>query len=170
MKGMICMQLTFQGEPIDFKGQPAQVGDSVPEAKLVNLAGEDVLLSEVLGGQVTIISVVPNVETRTCELQTQNFDQLTQDKGVQFITVSRNSVEEFTRWNQDHDLSVASYSDAYGEFGQAFDLELELFGSVVLTRSVYVVDTEGVIRYVEVVEEVANEPEYDSALAAAEEL
>ena len=53
------------------------------------------------------------------------------------------------------------------DFGNTYGLliqELRL-----LARAVFVVDKEGVIRYIEVVEELTNEPDYQAALKAAKE-
>ena len=40
----------------------------------------------------------------------------------------------------------------------------------ILARAVFVLDSEGVVQYVQVVPEVAEEPDYDSAIAAVEKL
>ena len=40
----------------------------------------------------------------------------------------------------------------------------------ILARAVFVLDSKGVVQYVQVVPEVAEEPDYDSAIAAVEKL
>jgi len=95
---MSVNEVTFKGEAIEVKGQQPQVGDQAPDAKLTNSKGQELQLADVLKDKVTIISVIPNVLTRTCELQTKQFADETKDKGYQYITVGRNSVEEFNQW------------------------------------------------------------------------
>lgn len=164
------MQVKFDGNPLEVKGRQTQVGEQAPNATLVNKSGNKVQLHDVIGDNVTIISVIPNVLTRTCELQTKNFADTTQDKGYQYITVSRNTVEEFNNWNQENELDVDTYTDADGEFGKAYGLDIDLDGNALLARAVMVVDKDGKIKYQEIVEEVTEEPNYKDALAMADSL
>lgn len=163
------MKVTFKGEPIEVKGTQPKVGDQAPDATVYNSEGKPVALKDVLADKVTIVSVIPNVLTRTCELQTKHFADETADKGYQYITVGRNTVEEFNQWNEENELDVDTYTDQDGEFGKAYGLEIDLDGDVRTTRAVFVVDSDGVIQYEEIVQEVADEPNYDEALKAAEE-
>ena len=43
-------------------------------------------------------------------------------------------------------------------------------GLHLLARAVFVVDKEGIIRYVEIVNELTNEPDYKAAIEAVKEL
>lgn len=170
MKGSYIMQVTFKGDPIEVKGTQPSVGDKAPNATVTNNKGDKVELADVIKGNVTILSVVPDVLTRTCELQTKNFAEKTADKGYKYITLGRNTVDEFNEWNTENELNVDTYTDADGEFGKAYGLDIELGGDVRTTRSVFVVDKDGVIQYKQIVDEVADEPDYDSALEAADKL
>ena len=163
------MQVKFDGNPLEVQGVQPKVGEEAPNAKLVNAKGETVELADFLG-KVTIISVIPNVLTRTCELQTKRFDEVTSDKDIQYVTVGRITVEEFNQWNSDNELNVTTLTDAEGEFGKAYGLDIDLDGNALLTRAVFVVDSEGTIQYVEIVDEVVNEPDYKPALEVAEKL
>ncbi|WP_240430436.1 peroxiredoxin [Suicoccus acidiformans] len=162
------MQVTFKGEPLEVKGTQPVTGDLAPNAALQDSEGNAVQLKDYLNGQVTILSVIPNVLTRTCELQTKAFADETAEKDYQFITVGRNTVEEFNQWNQDNDLNVVTLSDVNGEFGDAYGLNINLGGDELLTRAVFVIDEAGVIRYEEFVLEVADEPDYQSAIEVAD--
>ena len=169
MKGRCIMQVKFDGNPLEVQGVQPKVGEKAPNAKLVNAKGETVELADFLG-KVTIISVIPNVLTRTWELQTKRFDEVTSDKDIQYVTVGRNTVEEFNQWNSDNELNVTTLTDAEGEFGKAYGLDIDLDGNALLTRAVFVVDSEGTIQYIEIVDEVVNEPDYKPALEVAEKL
>lgn len=163
------MQVKFDGNPIEVKGTQAKVGDKAPNATLKNAKGEAVELNSFFD-KVTIVSVIPNVLTRTCELQTQRFDKVTSEKDYQYVTVGRNTVDEFNQWNKENDLSVTTLTDDKGEFGRAYGLDIELDGNALLTRAVFVIDADGIIQYSEIVDEVVNEPNYDAALEAADKL
>ncbi|XJS09912.1 redoxin domain-containing protein [Aerococcaceae bacterium WGS1372] len=164
------MQVTFKGDPIEVQGTQPEVGQKVPNATVLNHKGDAVELTDVLDGNVTIISVIPNVLTRTCELQTKAFAEKTADKGYQYITVGRNTVDEFNDWNKENQLNVDTYTDSDGSFGEAYGLNIDLGGETRTTRAVFVVDKEGTIQYKEIVSEVADEPSYDPALEVADKI
>lgn len=169
-KGRFKMQVTFQGEPLEVKGTQPKVGDKAPNAKLTTRKGEEVELSSYFGDRTVVLSVVPDVETRTCELQTKRFSDELAEQDVVYLTVSRNTVDEFNNWNKENDLDLMTLSDTNGEFGREYGLGIDLGGDERLARSVFLVDTDSVIRYVQIVEEVADEPNYDETLEAIKSL
>lgn len=160
------MEVKFKGEAIELVGQPIEVGGKIPNVLLLDKNGEEVELNEVIAENTTVISVVPDVLTRTCELQTKRFEELSNEKGFNYVTVSKNTVEEFGQWNKDNSLDVPSFTDHEGQFGERFGLDIPLGDDTRLTRAVYIVDGEGNIIYREIVEEVTEEPNYDKALDA----
>lgn len=159
------MQVTFQGKAVEIKGQPIKVGDKAPEAKLLDRQGQVVEITE-LFDKLTLLSVVPDVTTQTCHLQTKKFAELSQAQDWNFYTVSRNTVDQFNQWNEENDLSVQTLSDFDQDFGTQYGLAIDLAGKEILTRAVILVDSEGIIRYLEIVEEVTQQPDYDQAVAA----
>ena len=164
------MKVTFQGDPVEVKGTQPKVGDKAPDATLTTRKNEKEKLSHYFGEKPVIISVVPDVETRTCELQTKRFAKELAKKDVVYLTVSRNTVEEFNNWNEENDLDLTTLSDTEKEFGEKYGLEIDLGGDERLARSVFLVDTDNVIQYVQVVEEIADEPDYDETLEAIDKL
>jgi len=164
------MQVTFKGEPLEVKGTQPDVGDKAPDATVTTRVGDDVQLSSFIGNQPVVLSVVPDVQTRTCELQTKSFGEKLAEEDVLFLTVSRNTPDEFTEWNEENDLDLMTLSDTKGEFGREYGLGIDMGGDERLARSVFLVDTNGIIQYVQIVEEVADEPNYDETLEAIENL
>lgn len=164
------MQVTFKGEPLEVKGTQPDVGDKAPDATVTTRQGDEVKLSSYFGDQPVVLSVVPDVQTRTCELQTKRFADELAEQDVKYLTVSRNTVEEFNAWNEENDLDLTTFSDTNGEFGRAYGLGIDLGGDERLARSVFIIDTDGVIRYVQFVQEVADEPNYDETLDAIKAL
>lgn len=164
------MQVTFKGDPIEFKGTPLSVGDKAPNVTVTTRQGEDVQIVTYFGKQPVVLSVVPDVLTRTCELQTKRFSDELDEKDVVYLTVSRNTVDEFNDWNKENDLDLTTLSDTKGEFGREYGLAIDLGGDERLARSVFLVDTDGIIQYVQIVEEIADEPDYKEALEKIETL
>ena len=116
---------------------------------------------------MTILSVVPNILTRTCELQTKRLSDETKSGDIQYLTVSRNTPQEFNTWNQENELDVDTLTDEAGEFGRVYGLDINLDGNDLLARTVYVIDQNGVIQYREIVEELTEEPTYKQPLQVA---
>lgn len=164
------MQVTFKGEPLEVKGTQPKVGDKAPDVTVKARNGDDVQLYNFITDKPVVVSVVPDVETRTCELQTKNFADKLAEEDVIYLTVSRNTVDQFNDWNKENDLNLVTLSDTNGEFGREFGLEIDLDGNAVLARSVFLLDADGVVRYVQIVPEVVDEPDYNETLAAIKDL
>ena len=163
------MEIKVNGEPLVIEGKQVEVGDLAPNATLVNRKGETVQLKDLLSDKVTILSVVPNILTRTCELQTKRLSDETKSGDIQYLTVSRNTPQDFNTWNQENELDVDTLTDESGEFGRAYGLDINLDGNDLLARTVYVIDQNGVIQYREIVEELTEEPTYKQPLQVAKD-
>ena len=163
------MEIKVNGEPLVIEGKQVEVGDLAPNATLVNRKGETLQLKDLLADKVTILSVVPNILTRTCELQTKRLSDETKSGDIQYLTVSRNTPQEFNTWNQENELDVDTLTDESGEFGRAYGLDINLDGNDLLARTVYVINQNGVIQYREIVEELTEEPTYKQPLQVAKD-
>lgn len=161
------MEIKVNGEALEVRGKQIEVGDLAPNATLTDSTGKKVQLQELLTDKVTILSVVPNILTRTCELQTKRLSDETEALSIQFITVSRNTPQEFNTWNTENELNVYTLSDEKGEFGRAYGLEITLDEAELLARTVLVINQQGIIQYCEIVEELTEEPTYAKPLQFA---
>ena len=164
------MQITFQGEPLEVKGEQPNIGEEAPNAELATRQNKQVDLSSYFGEELVVISVVPDVTTRTCELQTKRFSSELDEKDVKYLTISRNTVDQFNEWNEENDLDLTTLSDVKGEFGKAYGLTIELDGDQRLARSVFLVYNAVIIQYKQIVPEIVDEPDYDDVLQAIEKL
>ena len=111
---------------------------------------------------------MPSLDTPTCDIETRWFNEEAAKlgPGVEILTISMDLPFAQKRWCGAAGVErVTTYSDHRdAAFGQAYGVlikELRL-----LARAVFVVDQAGTLRYVQVVKEVANEPNYDEVLAA----
>ncbi len=163
--------VTMGGNPLTLVGEEIQVGAPAPEVTLLNNALEPVNISD-YKGKVVIISSVPSLDTPVCDLQTRRFNSEAAGLGedVAILTVSMDLPFAQARWcgaaGVEAVTTLSDHRDA--AFGEAYGLlikELRL-----LARAVLVVDKEGVVQYVQLVEELKEEPDYDAVLAAAKGL
>ena len=163
--------VTMGGNPLTLLGDEIQVGAQAPDVELLNNALEPVKISD-FAGKVVIISSVPSLDTPICDLQTRRFNSEAAGLGdeVAILTVSMDLPFAQARWCGAAGVeAVATLSDHRdAAFGQAYGLlikELRL-----LARAVLVLDKQGVVRYLQLVQEIKTEPDYDEVLEAAKGL
>lgn len=163
------MDVLLEGEVTALVGEPLKVGETLPHFKLEDQDGEKVKTADLIG-QLMLISVVPDLNTGTCTLQTRHFNQMVdQFEGIQFLTVSTNTVAEQRDWCAAEGVkNLRMLSDEQESFGYATKLYIPSQGFD--ARAVYIVDADGVVRYAQIVPEVSEEPDYDDALRVLREL
>lgn len=162
---------TLKGNPITLIGPELKVGDKAPEFQL-NKSLVDVVGLEQFAGKVKLISVIPSIDTGVCDAQTRRFNEEASKLGEQaaMITVSVDLPMAQARWcgaaGVDNVVMLSDYKD--NNFGKSYgvlikELHLDM-------RSIFVVDTDNTIRYVEYVSEMTEHPNYEQALAAVKAL
>jgi thioredoxin-dependent peroxiredoxin len=153
-------------------GSPISVGKPLPSVLLVDaMSMGDVDLSQERGS-ILILSIVPSLDTRVCDAQTHYLGE----KGnalpakIRRIVISRDTPFAQKRFAQEAKLTELQYLSDYkeGAFGRATGLLTE--GSMLLARSVVIVDGQGVVRYIQVVPEIAHLPDMETAFQKATEL
>lgn len=160
--------VTLRGKPLTLIGKKAQVGQTLPTVRLPDL-GLNMIDLQSFKGKVTILSVVPSLDTPTCEKQTHILSEENKglDQSAQLVTISRDlpfAQKRFAKEANIHNiLFLSDYRDA--EFGKSTGLLIE--ENRLLTRAIIVLDHEGVIRYLEIVPELARLPEMEKAFHMA---
>lgn len=160
--------VAFKGSPLQLEGNPIKIGDTLRDAKLA--AGDLKLVSLTEGkGKVRIVSIVPSLDTKVCEQQTHYLSEKNRglDRDVQLITVSVDTPFAQKRFAEEAKIRNVTFLSDYrgGDFGRAHGLlvpDLHL-----LARSVMVVDKDNVIRYLQVVPELASMPDMERAFEEA---
>jgi len=164
-------KVTFKGNQITLVGPELKVGDKAPDFALVDNGLATVNLSS-FAGKVKIISCVPSLDTPVCDTETRRFNQEAANLPgeVVVLTVSLDLPFAQKRWcgaaGIDKVITLSDYREhAFGKaYGVLID-ELRL-----LTRSIFVLDRDNVIRYLQHVPEVTLEPDYSAVLEAARQL
>lgn len=163
------MEVTINGEYRQLVGNPPAVGEDIPHFKVFDKDNQKIKTRE-LFGKPTLISVVPNINTSVCSIQTKKFNQLMdQYPGANFLTVSTNTIEDQQNWCAAEGVkNMKMVADSEQSFGYALKVLIPDEG--ILARSIWVLDADGKIVYEQVVPEVVDEPDYDAALAALKKL
>jgi thioredoxin-dependent peroxiredoxin len=163
--------VTMKGNPVTLEGAGVRVGQSAPECVVVANDLSERRLSEYVGRTV-ILSVVPSLDTAVCDEETRTFNEraASLSPGTVVLTVSMDLPFAQKRWCGTHGIErVLTLSDyKHRDVGTKFGLRMRENG--LLARAVYVIDSKGVIRYEQIVKEIATEPDYDAVLAVANDV
>jgi len=120
-------------------------------------------------GKELLLSLVPSLDTPVCEVQThylgEEGDRLF--SSVQRITISRVTPLAQKRFAEEAKLTDIRYLSDYrqGEFGKSTALLMD--GLQLLARAVVLMDTHGVVRYIQVVPEIIHLPDMEAAFEKA---
>lgn len=163
--------ITFKGNPMTLLGTELKVGDKAPDFNVVDTALTPVDLAT-HAGKIRIISAVPSLDTPVCDTETRRFNQeaATLPENVVVLTISLDLPFAQKRWcgaaGIERVVTLSDYRDR--SFGQNYGVLIKEL--LLLSRCVFVVDAQGIIRYIQQVPEVTSEPDYAAVVAAAKAL
>ena len=161
----------MRGYPLPVIGPELHVGDPAPDFRLHQRGPEglkDVTLAD-FAGKTLLISSVFSLETPICEMQTRRFNDeaISLPTDVEVLVVSMDlpfAQARFIGEKGMHQITAASdHRDA--SFGAAYGVLIEPLR--LLSRAVFVVGPDGIVKHVEYVPEVTQEPDYETALSVA---
>jgi thiol peroxidase len=163
--------VTMKGNPLTLLGPELKVGDAAADFEVTANDLSKVKLSD-YKGKVCVISSVPSLDTPVCDVETRRFNEEAGKLGpdVVVLTISMDLPFAQKRWcaaaGIENVVTLSDYRDA--SFGKAFGVLIKDLR--LLARAVFIVDGEGIIRYVQIVSEIAEEPDYDAVLQAVKDL
>ena len=161
----------MKGKPLTLLGTGVEVGGPAPDFEVVANDLSPVKFSS-FRCKICLISSVPSLDTSVCDLQTRRFNEQAKALGgdIIILTISMDLPFAQKRWcgaaGVQNLQTLSDYRTA--QFGSAFGVlikELRL-----LARAVFVVDAKGIVRYIQIVDELTKEPDYNSAIEAVKKL
>lgn len=162
-------KITMKGNPLKVEGRCVEEGMPAPTFTLTAGDMSDVTNAK-FAGKVLVLLCVPSIDTPVCATETKRFNEeaaaLAQD--VVIASVSRDLPFALKRWcaaeGVDRVVTLSDYK--HRSFGRQFGTELSDLG--LLARALFVIDKSGKVVHVDYVTEVAEEPDYQAALAAVQ--
>lgn len=160
--------ITLGGNPIHTSGELPKVGTKLADFKLVKNDLSIASLSDFAGSKL-VLNIFPSIDTGTCAASVRKFNEsASQLENTKVLCISRDLPFAQKRFCGAEGLdNVVNLSDFQeGSFGKTNGLEI-VDGALagLHSRSVIVVDEKGTVVYTEQVPEIANEPNYEAALA-----
>jgi thioredoxin-dependent peroxiredoxin len=159
--------ITFQGKPLHTCGELPAVGDNAPDFKLVNGRLVDVTLAT-YAGKKKILSIVPSLDTPTCAASTRKFNEKAAHlENAVVLIVSADLPFAQGRFCEAEGIkNVVPVSTFRSNF--ADDYGVKLIDSILAgltARAVVIIDENNKVIHSQLVNEIADEPDYESALA-----
>lgn len=162
-------QITFKGNPVKTSGNLPTVGAAAPDFRLTAGDLSNVSLAS-YPGKYKVLNIVPSLDTPTCQTSARTFNKkATEHENAVVLTVSRDlpfAQKRFcTTEGLDRVVPLSEMRDR--EFGATYGVAMAdgpLAG--LLARAIVVIDAHDKVVYTELVPEIAQEPNYDAALAA----
>ena len=160
--------ITLGGNPIHTSGTLPEVGTKAPNFSLVTNDLAIVSLADYAGSRL-VLNIFPSIDTGTCATSVRAFNEkVTALKNTKVLCISRDLPFAQKRFCGAEGIENAIILSDFknGSFGQDYGLEITDGPFAGLhSRAVIVVDENSNVIYTEQVGEIANEPNYDGALA-----
>jgi thiol peroxidase len=160
-------KITFLGKPLTTSGELPQVGSKVPDFSLVSGKLNDVTLAT-YAGKRKILSIVPSLDTPTCAASTRIFNQKANTyENTVVLVISADLPFAQSRFCESEDLkNVIPLSTFRSNFAEEYGVKIaDTVLAGLTTRAIVIIDENNKVIYTELVAEVANEPDYEAALA-----
>ena len=161
--------ITLGGNPINTNGSLPQVGSKATDFQLVKSDLSVATLADYAGSKL-VLNIFPSIDTGTCATSVRTFNaKASALENTKVLCISRDLPFAQKRFCGAEGLeNVINLSDfKEGSFGKNYGLEIvdgPLAG--LHSRVVIVLDENGVVKHAEQVAEIADEPNYEAALAS----
>ena len=160
--------ITFHGDPVSTVGELPAVGSAAPAFDLV---GADLapVTSQSLAGRRVVLNIFPSVDTGVCAASVRQFNKLASElDNTTVVCVSADLPFAGSRFcgaeGLDDVVTASAFRSSFGEDYGVTMTDGPLAG--LLSRAVVVLDADGTVLHVQQVPEIAEEPDYEAAVAA----
>jgi thioredoxin-dependent peroxiredoxin len=161
-------EVTLRGNPIHTSGELPEVGSTAPSFSLTGSSLGPVSDAD-FAGKTVVLNIFPSIDTPTCATSVRTFNQRAAElDDTVVVCVSADLPFAHGRFCGAEGIeNVTTASTFRSTFGDDYGMTMTdgpLAG--VLARSVVVIGPDGLVKYTQLVGEIADEPDYDAALAA----
>jgi len=163
-------KITFKGNPVSTNGDLPKVGSKAPDFHLVAEGLKDVRLGD-FKGKKKLLNIVPSLDTGICAMSTKKFNDFAKSNpNVLVLVISADlpfaqgrfcGAEGVQNVKTLSMMRSRNFAKDYGVLMQDGPL------AGITARAVVVLDENDNVKYTELVPEIAQEPNYEAAIAAA---
>jgi len=160
--------ITFQGKPLHTSGELPAVGSKAPDFTLVSGKLTEVKLAN-YAGKRKVLNIVPSIDTPTCATSTLRFNEKAMHlHNTVVLVVSADLPFAQCRFcdneGLNHVIPLSTFRSSFAD-----DYGVRLVDSILAgltARAIVIIDENDKVIYTQLVSELADEPDYESALAA----
>jgi len=165
----IMAKITLKGNPVNTSGNLPLKGSKAPDFILVKSDMGTQSLSE-LKGKKLILNIFPSLDTSVCAMSVRKFNLLAAGKtNTIVLAISKDLPFAHKRFCTTEGITNVETLSGFRDssFGKAYGVDI-IDGPMagLYARSIVVVDEKGIVIYTQLVPEITQEPDYDSAIAA----
>ena len=159
--------ITLRGNAINTVGELPAVGSKAPT---FSLTGADLgaVTSEQFSGKPVLLNIFPSIDTPVCAMSVRKFNERAAGGGATVVNVSNDLPFAQKRFcgaeGIENVMTASAFRDSFGEDYGTTIVDGPMAG--LLARAVVVIGSDGNVAYTQLVPEIAEEPDYDAALAA----
>ena len=161
--------VTLKGNPIQTSGELPKVGDQAPGFSLTATDLSTKTLGDFSGSKI-VLNIFPSIDTGTCAASVRRFNKEAGElENSQVLCISHDLPFAHARFcgaeGLENVISLSDYKE--GSFGKAYGVNF-VNGPLeaLLSRSVVIINEQGIVTYTEQVQETIEEPNYKAALEA----
>ncbi|MGD2028169.1 MAG: thiol peroxidase [Anaerolineales bacterium] len=164
--------LRVGGSEVTVLGEDIEVGQKAPEFSAQTLDWEIIQVLEFTKGKVRILAALPSLETSVCDRETRKFNEEAANLDDDIVIVPISTDLPYTQSNWCAAAGIDQVMMVSDHLETSFGLQ---YGCLIkerriLRRAVFVLDRENIVRYVDYLPTLGDEPDYEAVLAAAEQL
>ncbi len=162
-------KITLKGNPVNTSGELPAKGSKAPGFRLVKSDLGELTLEDLKGKKV-ILNISPSLDTGICATALRKFNQMAagMDNTV-VLAITKDLPFAMGRFCSTEGISNVTTLSGFRDhsFGKDYGIEVVDGGFTGLyARSIVVIDEKGIVKYTQLVPEIAQEPDYDRAIAA----
>lgn len=161
-------QITLKGNPIHTIGELPQIGGKAPDFKLTDSNLNDISLGQ-YKGKKKLLNIVPSLDTPVCALSTRKLNEFAKTNNNVILIVSADLPFAQSRFCMGDNLKNVVPLSMMRDKNFAKDYGVLITDGPlagITARAVVVLDENDNVIYTQLVPEIADEPDYDKALAA----
>ena len=159
--------VTMKGKPITLIGPEIKAGQKAPNFLVQAIDLSDAGLND-FKGKIKLIASVPSVDTPVCDMEIKHFNEeasrISRDAVVIFVSMDLPFAQKRFCLAAEID-NVKTFSDhRLADFGSNYGVLIK--DMRLLSRAIFIIDKDDMVRYVEYVKENGSQPDFDKALKA----
>ena len=162
-------EVSWRGLIVNTEGELPQVGSRAPDFMLSAQDLSDLHLSDFTGKNL-ILNIFPSIDTKTCATSVRTFNaKVANEDNTVVLCVSVDLPQAQARFCGAENIENVQTGSAFRspDFGKDYGVIIkDSFRRGLMARAIVVIDGKGIVKHTELVPEVAQQPDYDAALAA----